>query len=296
MSMIITLAATTAGAVFGYFLKSATLFKNKSLRLFLNAVKKRQPIVFLETENTTFMRTIIKTFQGLGITDQKELVILPEGSFKPCANLGGVFIAHGDLYRSIAVPTEVAAFIDYLRNDIGMSEREIAEFFKEVIDKSPRELLEEYEKQLNDIKEQIRNSEVAKEIKKELKERNPKMKKEEFEELFETAIERIAMEQIPTTKLNLYKAMPATVKSFLYTGLNRVSIHDMLSNLVAQRELEKIGKKDWIDIAVAVAIILIGIGLGLKFILPAIKSFFAPTMAKGAGVAAGGTAPPRISP
>ena len=79
----------------------------------------------------------------------------------------------------------------------------------------------------------------------------------------------VPINPIDKQKYDVYVSLPSVVKDFIYTGLNRTSIHAMLRELVFQRELEKMGKRDWVKIAIAIFLILLGIGFAIRFIVGA---------------------------
>jgi amino acid permease len=71
---------------------------------------------------------------------------------------------------------------------------------------------------------------------------------------------------IEKKKYDVFVDMSSVVKDFIYTGINRTTIHAMLRELVYQRELEKFGQRNWMMIAIAIFIILIGLGFAIKWI------------------------------
>ncbi len=226
MALITSLALALVGLGGGYIIRGLLNSKYKGLSMIEKAVKKKNSIIFLETPTTSFVRPIVKMFQNIGITDQKEIIIFSPGSLKTCANLG-IMVAHGDLYRSMAVPLDVPKTKLEL-GDMGLSDDEIAELL-EIIQKTPKSKLK------------------------------GKLEKEEIKD--EKSKEKV-------TKYNIYLGLSSVVKDFVYTGLNRVSIQDMLRNLVAQRELENMGKNQWINNAIAIFIVAIGIAFAIKFAWP----------------------------
>ncbi|RKZ28640.1 hypothetical protein DRQ26_00705 [bacterium] len=262
--MIFNLIYLIVGVGIGYVLTEYVIDKKtKSVRMFLKCIKKKIPIAFLETDKATYFRPIEKIYKSLGIYregNSKQVVIFPKSSLKPCLNLGGVPIVHGDLYKSAAVPTEVVRFINE-RLNAGWKDEDIAQFFQE-IESIPSNKLKEIYKNLKDMFALSKSKN-----KKDLQEIKQKIigKGEEIQ----------PVSKIDAEKYDVYMGMSSVVKDFIYTGLNRVSIHDMLRELVYQRELERLGKKNWILIAITIFIILIAVAMFLRFIFstPALSHF-----------------------
>jgi len=219
------------GLGIGYFLYDTLLKRNKGLYTIISSVKKKKMVAFLETDKSVYIKPIEKIYKNLGVTKQREIVILPKSSVKPCMGLG-IQIAHGDLYKSVTTPQEVRQFVEERKKD-GWKDEDIAQFFQE-IETIPGNKLKTIYKQMKEGKD--------------------------------LSGKKIDVNEIEKMKFDIYKNMDSVVKDFIYTGLNRVSIHDMLREIVYQRELENIGKRNWIMIAVAIMIIIIAIGLGVRFI------------------------------
>lgn len=70
---------------------------------------------------------------------------------------------------------------------------------------------------------------------------------------------------VELSKLDVYLALPSDVRNYLVTGLNRVTIKSMLDNLTAQKDLEKVGKTDWVMIATAAVMACLGLAILIKF-------------------------------
>jgi len=222
------------GLSFWIFYEFGILRKNKNAYNFFNLLKKRVPLVFLETDKAVYYKPIVKMYKNLGVTSDKEIVIIPKSSIKPCLNLNGILIGHGDLYKSITTPQEFRMLVNQLQLD-GWKDEDIAKFFEE-IESLPKPQLESMYK-------------------------NWKMGKSNNPENPED------ISPIDMKKYDVYINLPSVVKDFIYTGLNRISIHAMLRELVFQRELEKIGQRNWLMIAIAILLILIGIGIAWRFIV-----------------------------
>lgn len=236
--MLVNIVFCVVGALFGYLAYDMKIRKRKGLRSLISAVNKNRPIIFLETKTTTYVQSIIKTFHNIGITENKELVIIPPSTLKICPSLR-VQVGHGDLYRSILVPSEVPKFRDMLAKEHGWSNDEIADFFEKIMTIPS-----------SDLKKMLDNDEVKNTL--------------------DVTVKDLKKKQ---TKYDIYKLVPSTVQDFIYTGLNRVSIFDMLKNLVDQRELDKLGQKNWVAIAIAFFVILMGIGVVVSLVMPAIGPF-----------------------
>ena len=283
-SNIITIAVGALCIFLGYFIDRITFLKNKQLARFVTALKKRKPIIFLETDKGVFWDTIEKFYRNLGVTSGKELVIVPRSSTKPVLNLTGGMIAHGDLYKAVTVPQELRMFI-FNQLNAGWSQEDIAHFIEEIETKPP-EAIKEYLEELIDGKNHLEkgNPEDIKtlnnpavmldEIRKKAEENKPLTRLDRLALAFHSHKQATKIE--PETELKIYINLPSIVKDFIYTGLNRVTIHDMLHELVYQRELEKMGGRNWIAIAIAIVLIIIGIGIGARFILgtPAVANMF----------------------
>ena len=223
------------GLGFGYILSQ---FKTrKAIRLINDACRKGKDVVFLETKDGMYVRIIEKAVKNLAITNEKEVVIVTPNSMKYCPQLG-VKIAFGDLYKSVTTPTELLKVINNLKLD-GWKEDEIAEFFEEIERENDSTLKETYKlyKKLKGIPFKKENGEVL-----------------------------VKKDKTAQKKYDVYITLDSVVKDFLRTGLNRVTIHDMVRELVFQRELERIGQRDWIKIALAIFIILIALGITMKWI------------------------------
>lgn len=228
--MLMNIVYGFVGLGIGYYLKGMLTSRIMGIKTIETAVKKKQFLVFLETPTGTILRRIVLLDQNIGITENKEVVIIPAGTVKPCAQLRGINIAHGDLYRAVTVPGDIIKLKDELVKN-GWTTDKVGSFFK-LIEETPQATIK---KKLDAID-----------------------------------IEKINGDEFKP--YNVYISMSSVVKDFVYTGLNRTSIHEMLRNLVAKRELDNLNKKDWVTIAIAVTIVLVGLGVLFKFIAPAIAT------------------------
>ena len=255
MNTAFLLAGLGAGYIFCYFY----LTRKKGVRTIIEAVRKKQPLAILETQTHEYITPIVKVFRNLAITKDKDIIILPAGTLKPCVDLG-IQVAHADMYKAIAVPQELRLFINQLLNS-GWTSDEIAEFFSEIMKIPKEELKERYIEQIEDMKANGKSDEEIKNSR-------------------------------PFQKLNLFINLPSTIRDFLYTGVNQVTLHSMIRELVFQRELERIKKRNWIYIAIAVFILVLAIAIGLRFVLTT-PGLLPGTAGGGGGVP---SPPPRIAP
>ena len=282
--IIIKIVFLVVGIGVGYILYSILLMRNKGLALMTKAVKSKSPIIFLETPTGVYLRRVVKTFQNIAITNNKEIVIMTGSSLKNCFELA-IPVSHGDLYRSITIPQELRITIQQLK-DKGWTEKQIGEFLEDVAVLSEEQLQHKYEVLQNpEYYDQLieRAKATKKQIEDKLKEEKDEKKLgemkqaiSEIDNLIEDA--KIKKENIKTLdfkkeQYKVYLGLPSVVKDFIYTGLNRVSIFSMLKNLVDQRELEKMGQRNWIMLAMAFLIICIAIGIGFKMFAGGMPEF-----------------------
>lgn len=244
------------GAGFFWLYEQFQIRRNKAFFALQQAVKKKQAYGFLETSTGSYFRTLTKIRNNIGITPQKEVIILPEGSLKPVMNMGGQ-IFHADLYKSIATNQEFRKFLEERTND-KWTEEDVAKFLQEV-EQTPANILSEFFKKLK-TDPYYPNT-------------NP--------------VDQAKITKVDRQKFQIFKSLSSEVKNFIYTGINRTSIHSMLKELVYQRELENVGKRNWIAIAIAAFIIVMIIVFALNTL-----------GGSGGGVAnlVGGILPNRVNP
>ena len=270
---------TAVSFVFGMATRYAwEFFRMRQLgdaKLFIQSLRKRQMIIFLESEGRGVFRTITTAYQNIGVTNNQELVILPEGSVKPCLNLNASQIMHGDLYRSLAVPTEFLTVLHNLR-DNGLNDKEITDIFYKIMNFNEKQLKENETNSLNDF---IKNVDFDKYNKTQIK-TDPEYanlsddKKIEQHDAYVTEQIRLFEKVNPDVRaVKVYRAMPSVVKNFLQTGVNRVSLEMMLSNKMLQEAFKNAGRGTTIQVLVGIGIMILLIFLGLKFGLPAISDF-----------------------
>jgi hypothetical protein len=213
--------------------------RNKNLGMLIKAVKKKSPIAFLETDKVVYLRFLEKVHKNLGITPQKEVIIIPKDTVKPCLDLGCQII-HGDLYKSITTPRELRILTDELKAQ-GWKNEEIAKFFEEM-EIMPAEALTKFwtgQKQPKVVQMQKKDGSII----------------DVFNPLYDKSDDALI-----DKKINLFKNLSSVVKDFIYSGINRTSIHAMIREIVYQRDLEKGGQRNWLMIGIAIFIIVIAFG------------------------------------
>lgn len=242
----------------------------------IKAIKKRQMIIFLESEGRSIFRTIVHAYQNIGVTNGRELVILPEGSVKPCLNLNASQILHGDLYRSLAVPTEFLTVLHDLQAR-GLTDQEITNIFYQIMNNNISKMEDTKNEKVKEIAENFNYSKFCDAI----TQSDPtfaglteKEKHNRHDEALITVAEQYEKENPEIQTLKYYRAMPTIVKNFLQTGVNRVSLEMMLSNKILQEAFKKIGQTNIMQVLVGIGIMVLLIFLGLKFGLPAIQDLF----------------------
>jgi hypothetical protein len=262
-----SIAFLIVGLAAGYFIYDFNLRKRKALYEMIGAIKKGHIVAFLETDKSESYVTIEKVYKNLGIAKDGSIVILPENSIKPCLNFGGVRIVHGDLYRSIGSCKDLRDWVGGLKKEYNLMDDEIAAISQEV-EKNPTSKMIVFYKAILEGKERARVP---------VRDENGEIKTDkdgniEYSDLAVKDMKDIDLDSIKI-KLKIFQGVPATVKNWIYTGVNRISLNAMLREYVYQRDLEK-KKAPWDVVAIAVAILIIL--LGLYFLLPKILPFFIP--------------------
>jgi len=273
MSLLLYPVFVGVGLVFGYYLKDLLIKRNKNIANLLKAIKKKEPIAFLETDTSVYWRPIKHSFQNIGVTDKREVLVMPKNTFKPCMNLSGVPIAHGDLYKGVTTTQDIRKFITE-RKIAGWTEEDIAVFLQEVEAFSPerfKDLQENKESVVRDKIENLKNwfkgkTDTVDEDLENIQKRigTKKKDKKEYErqkKKLEQELNRIV------ESLKVYSTLSAQVKDYIYTGINRASINMMMRALVMERDLGKSKTVKWITIAIAILVAVIGIAIGLKMLL-----------------------------
>lgn len=214
----------------GFMGRGVMLSRNPGLSQIIQAVKRKNTLIFLESNNSLVVRQVVKKFQSIGITAEKEIVILPESSLKVCSNLG-MRVAFGDWHRAVAVPTELAKLSAEWER-MGLSKEELAWLVSEIHNKSGEKLKESLDAKKLELKTLVDDGKGG--------------TKEKTED---------------KTLYDVYKNLSFAVKDFVYTGMNQTTIVAEHRNLVAQRELEKIGKSNLWTWGIVIFLILVALGL-----------------------------------
>ena len=277
MPDLITFGYMIAGVLLGYVYANIFFFSNKGAAQFVDALKKKKMIIFSETDKAEWFRVVDKVYKNLAVTTDKDMIILPENAIKPCMNLGGVQMAHADLYKSIASSSDVRKWMLSIKEQYGWTENDIAVIIQE-IQEFPPEKVTEYLAKLVSGKA-TKKEEVITEVD---DPENPGQKKR-VKQMIEQSLAPAGKDK---EKYAVYIALPSTVKNWVYTGLNRISIHDMLRELVYQRDLEKKGVPPWIMIGIAVFLVILALGFALPKILPILMQAGAATAIPAATVPA----------
>jgi hypothetical protein len=272
MPDIITIIYLVVGLGGGFLISEVMLRRNKALYIIYTALKKKNFIAFLETDKSVYCRIIKKMYGNLGITEQKEIIIIPKSSPKPCVNLGGAMIVHGDLYKSVCTPKEVREFVEKRLND-GWTNEDVAKFLEEIETIPPEQL----KKHFFDLKNKPPINKIP------VSPNNPIVNSETIPEQLKDDKEELINKQ----KYDVYINLSSVVKDYIYTGINRTTIHALLRELVYQRELEKMGGRNWLGIAIAIMIILIAVGVFIRFIFtsPAVVSMISGAMGGASRIA-----------
>lgn len=221
---------TIVGFGAGHIFHGMMLSKNRGLAQIIQAAKKKNMLVFLESKNSMVVRQVVKKFQSIGITSEKEIVILPESSLKVCTNLG-MRVAFGDWHRAVTVPSELVKFRAEWK-DKGLSDEELGWLVSEIHDKSGSALKKSLEDKKLELNTTLDSGKGGTEEKTENK-----------------------------TLYNVYEGLSFAVKDFIFTGMNQTTIVAEHRNLVAQRELEKMGKSNLWTWGIVIFLIIVGLGL-----------------------------------
>ena len=270
--------ALTGAVVFWLYNKGRTNRFGK-LNDLINAIQKRQEIIFLESEGAVNFRIIDRSHQNLAFTKEHDVIVLTENSLKACANLNGVKIGHGDLYRSVVVPTDFSKFTEELKES-GLTETQITDVYTEIMNKNIGQLTEQKQKDIE--------AATAGLIKKYPKKNyNPKDHNNMPYKTF--ILEYLAKEQkdvFSAITLDTFKAMSSVVKNFIQTGVNRVSLHSMMEAQTAIDNFKRAGQRDWFSILLGVGVLALLIGLAFSFAGPFIPNMISAAAASSPGVPA----------
>jgi hypothetical protein len=272
---LITVAVLIAGFGLGYVIDEMSLRRNKGAFNFIQqCIRKKKMGAFLETDKGSYFTPIEKIYKNIGITTARELIILPRSAVKPCLNMGGIPLVHGDLYKSVVTPQEFRLFVEKMTKEENWTSEEIAKFMEEIESTPPEQLNHRYKmlSKAGELLSKKKGKFDAYTGNKANPGTNPETNLEtDLKEKATTdpvALWALQYKDNPKEfkKWNIYINLPTTIKDFIYTGLNRVSIHAMLRELVYQRDLEKMGQRNWLQIAIAFIIIAVGVGFAIRFI------------------------------
>lgn len=237
MGTLTTLVLTASGVAVGFLGHFLLIRSNKPLWKLHRAVKKKLPIALLEDYNKTYFRTLDKKsiYQNLAVTNNHELIIAPEGSASPIQDLG-VPIVRGDFYKGVGSTLELRKFKLHLHS-LGFTDSDISKLFREIQEINEKDL-----KKIYKSREQADKGEY-----------NPNDKKLK---LPKDSIERL--------KYNIYLELPATIKSYISTGINRTMINEQM-NLKVEKDkfLNKKKATAYIMIGMMGLLILFGLGYAL---------------------------------
>jgi len=114
-----------------FFLMKYIQAGRMGMRTIMSAKKKGQPVLFLETPNSYLMRTVTAQEDNLIFTKERDIIPITPGTQKPCAQLGGVSIVHGDFYGAMTYPTDLYHYIEHLKRE-GKDADEIAEIIDKI--------------------------------------------------------------------------------------------------------------------------------------------------------------------
>lgn len=235
------IAALLLGMGLGYFLYGVFLSRNRALWEFIQSAKKGADVIFLETQNTVFMKPVNKYYKDVALMKDGSAVIVPKNTRKIWNNFPNIGIVHGDFYKAVGTPDEFRKLIYDLKVLQGWNNDDIATFFEEIEHIKSEYLKEKYKYMKENKKVPIGKDANG------------------------NVIESPASE-VEQKKYDIYMALPSVITEYIYTGINRTSVHAMLDVLTRQREHEKkLEQKQWIQIGFAVLLILIGLGMVLMF-------------------------------
>lgn len=110
MLWMIVSAGLAVGLIYMFF--EMVQYKKMGLSKLKDAIRKKRPILLLESPTNYYIRVPNKSVRNFAFTSEKEIVYMPAGTLKSCANLGNAQIGHGDLYASGLIPTDIKKFID----------------------------------------------------------------------------------------------------------------------------------------------------------------------------------------
>lgn len=277
--MAMELLFVGVGAVAHWIYNKGKANKFGKLNELIQAIQKRKEIIFLESEGAVNFRIIDRSHQNIAFTKEHDIIVLTENSLKACANLNGVKIGHGDLYRSVVVPTDFSKFTEHLKES-SLTDTQITEIYTSIMDKNITQLTKQKQKDIDTAKNAL--------IKKYPEEEYiPKDNENIPYDVF--ILNLLAKKQetlLSSITLNTFKSMSSVVKNFIQTGVNRVSLHSMMEAQTAIDNFKKAGQRDWYQILLGIGILALMVGLAFSFAGPFIPDMISAATASSSGVPA----------
>lgn len=277
--MAMELLFVGVGAVAHWIYNKGKANKFGKLNELIQAIQKRKEIIFLESEGAVNFRIIDRSHQNIAFTKEHDIIVLTENSLKACANLNGVKIGHGDLYRSVVVPTDFSKFTEHLKES-GLTDTQITEIYTSIMNKNITQLTKQKQKDIDTAKNAL--------IKKYPEEEYiPKDNENIPYDVF--ILNHLAKKQetlLSSITLNTFKSMSSVVKNFIQTGVNRVSLHSMMEAQTAIDNFKKAGQRDWYQILLGIGILALMVGLAFSFAGPFIPDMISAATASSSGVSA----------
>ena len=277
--MAMELLFVGVGAVAHWIYNKGKSNKFGKLNELINAIQKRKEIIFLESEGAVNFRIIDRSHQNIAFTKEHDIIVLTENSLKACANLNGVKIGHGDLYRSVVVPTDFSKFTEHLKES-GLTDTQITEIYTSIMDKNITQLTKQKQKDINIAKTALIEKYPEEEY---ILKDNDNIPYDVF------ILNHLAKKQealLSSITLNTFKSMSSVVKNFIQTGVNRVSLHSMMEAQTAIDNFKKAGQKDWYSILIGIGILALMIGLAFSFAGPFIPDMISAATTTNPGVPA----------
>ena len=279
MSTVTFVFGMGIGIIVFWLYNKGRLNRFGNLKELVEAIQKRKEIIFLESEGAVNFRIIDRSHQNLAFTKAHDIIVLTENSLKACTNLNGVKIGHGDLYRSVVVPTDFSKFTEELK-ETGMPETQITEIYTEIMNKNIDQLTKQNQKDLANAKAELEATYPEKNYKP--KDHNNKT----YEVFILELLTKEHVEMFSTITLDTFKSMSAVVKNFIQTGVNRVSLYSMMEAQTAIDNFKRAGQRDWYQILLGIGVLALLVGLALSLAGPFIPDMISAAAASNPGPAA----------